>query len=283
MKTLILFEKAYESTEEIAKRLALILGPANYCDISEFKEEYKDFDILIFGIAVYRKGISKKALEFIQANKQWIKDKKIALFYTTREERRQYSYTIRVKEQVGEALFMSKAFRNGTENIKAYARALKEKYELLIKKPENESLFSSIEAFIKEHNTLVLGTGYGKSIRVTPLEYVYIDKTFYSVTEGGEKFSNLIVNNEVALTVYDKFTSYDKRRGIQITGKAFLIPINSEEYKAILMEKNIEEKENISFCGSMHILKIKPEKAEFLNYEFEQEGYDIKQVYYFNG
>ena len=50
IRTLVLYSSKYGSTRDAAKIIALIKGPAVYCSVDEFKPEYREFDLLRFGI-----------------------------------------------------------------------------------------------------------------------------------------------------------------------------------------------------------------------------------------
>ena len=61
----------------------------------------------------------------------------------------------------------------------------------------------------------------------------------YFITEGGEKFANILLNNMVSISVYENYESMMKLAGMQITGRASIVDCNSQEYMDILGIKGI--------------------------------------------
>ena len=74
------------------------------------------------------------------------------------------------------------------------------------------------------------------------------------------------------------FVHFYNLKGLQISGKAELISIGSDEYKELLMKRNLSY-ENISKLPiNLNLLKVYPMKFEFLNSDFKEAGVDTKQV-----
>lgn len=67
-------------------------------------------------------------------------------------------------------------------------------------------------------------------------------------------------------------------KGMQITGQASFIEDN-EEFNNVLKFKGL----NVEFIKSMpikmNIVRIVPDKIEFLNSQFKNDGYSAKQIY----
>jgi uncharacterized protein YhbP (UPF0306 family) len=103
----------------------------------------------------------------------------------------------------------------------------------------DEQLLTEIEKFIKSHNTCALATGYDDKVRCTPIEYFYLKGIFYIISEGGEKFANIALNKNVALSIFDPYSGMNKLGGMQISGKAVVIEEGSEEYEKIFKYKGI--------------------------------------------
>ena len=83
------------------------------------------------------------------------------------------------------------------QEIEKIQRILQVTDRLLEHLPEQE-----IEKFIKSHNTCALATGYDDKIRCTPIEYLYLTGMFYIISEGGEKFANIMLNKNVSLSIF---------------------------------------------------------------------------------
>ncbi len=72
--------------------------------------------------------------------------------------------------------------------------------------------------------TCALCTGHGDEVRATPIEYLLVEDRLYLLSEGGEKFAHLLANPRVSVAVYDPFVSMSSLFGLQLTGRAALVP-----------------------------------------------------------
>ena len=79
---------------------------------------------------------------------------------------------------------------------------------------EEGELKKRIEAFLASHKTCALATGSGDFVRCTPIEYTYLDGSFYLFSEGGLKFRALKENKNVCLAVYDEYQGFGKTKGL---------------------------------------------------------------------
>ena len=100
----------------------------------------------------------------------------------------------------------------------------------------------------------------------------------YFLTEGGEKFASLLLNKNVSISIYEEFNGMDNLRGMQITGHAVLIE-DKEEYNSLLDFKGLKSEFIKSMPIKMNMIKIIPNKIEFLNSQFKKNGYSAKQIY----
>ena len=144
-------------------------------------------------------------------------------------------------------------------------------------KMDSKILKKHIEDYIKENNTCALATAYGDFIRCTPIEYFYYNSSFYILTEGGEKFHGLEHNKNVSIAIFDKFSGFSNLKGLQIKGYADVIEYKSEEYMVIAKLKNLNldalEKHN----SRLYLIKVIPEKYEFINSDFIKSGFNPRQ------
>lgn len=103
----------------------------------------------------------------------------------------------------------------------------------------------------------------------------------YLISEGGEKFSNILLNKNVSLAVYEDYTGMNNFAGMQITGSAYIVPDNTDEYREVIKIKGL----NIDFITrlpvDMNMIKIEIKKIEFLYSKFKEHGYESKQIYFF--
>jgi menaquinone-dependent protoporphyrinogen IX oxidase len=81
-KTLLVYESKYGSTEEIIKKMALVLGTAIYCKSGEFRSEFRDCDFIVIGAPVYAERVDKRMYDFVSENISWLRNKDVALFCT---------------------------------------------------------------------------------------------------------------------------------------------------------------------------------------------------------
>jgi len=143
---------------------------------------------------------------------------------------------------------------------------------------EDNKLKTAINEFLSSHNTCTLATCHLDSVRSTPIEYNYYNGFLYLLSEGGEKFANLLLNKNVSVSIYEDFDKMNNLKGMQISGHASLIEHN-EEFNSVLEFKGLDIKFIKSMPIKMNMIKIVPDKIEFLNSKFLDEGYNIKQIY----
>jgi menaquinone-dependent protoporphyrinogen IX oxidase/uncharacterized protein YhbP (UPF0306 family) len=310
IRTLIVYSSKYGSTRNAAKIIALINGPAMYCSVDEFKPEYKEFENIVIGSPLLQEKLDPKIIKFVKNNREWLKEKPVSLFCTCLNKKggldqlRELEKSMEIEtvsmKAVGGRLIIDKLDETDNELIKkfleyvklpfedmdfyneeeiiAYSKKLKYLAEKLIIQLDKEKLKIAIDEFLSTHNTCTLATCHQNNVRSTPIEYNYYNGSLYLLTEGGEKFSNLILNKNVSVSVYEDFNGMNNLKGMQITGQASMIEDN-DEFNSVLEFKGL----NIDFVKSMPIkmnmVKIIPDKIEFLNSQFKNEGYNAKQIY----
>ncbi len=142
---------------------------------------------------------------------------------------------------------------------------------------KKEELLKRIEDFIRKNNTLALATGSGENIRCTPLEYGYHDGAFYIFSEGGLKFRGLKENEYAAAAIYHSYGSFGQLNSLQITGKAEIITLFSDEYKAAAKAKGIPFSALEKLESPMYLIKIIPVRYDYLCSDLKKEGYASRQ------
>ena len=306
-RTLLIYESKYGATEKIVKYLAPVLGPANYCTTSQFNDSYRDFDFIVIGSPVYSGKLDPEIYNFIENNREWLNDKPLALFSVSLSpedgmnnldeissnikntvSKKALGGTLKLNamsEEDSKALdifsqqvgFPLKDMDNfNLEEVTSYALELKEIKENLITPAPQRKEF--IEEFLTSHNTCTLSTSYHKRVRSTPIEYNYFNGFIYLLSEGGEKFANLPLNNQVSVAVYEDYTGFNNLAGMQITGTSEIISEDTPEYDDVLRMKGLK----IDFIKrnpvKMNMIKITISKVEFLYSEFKKLGYEAKQI-----
>lgn len=145
-----------------------------------------------------------------------------------------------------------------------------------VKMPD-EKLKAAIEEYICKNNTCALATGSGSQIRNTPIEYSYHDGAFWMFSEGGEKFIGLEKNKQVCLAIFDGYAGFGKLKGMQVQGEANIIEPFSEEYIAAAAYKKIPIEALKKLPQTMYLIKVVPERIDFLNSDLKKDGYGSRQ------
>lgn len=146
---------------------------------------------------------------------------------------------------------------------------------------EKKKLLERIEKFILSHNTLALATGYDGEVRSTPVEYNYYDGFFYIFSEGGLKFKYLEKNKNVSACIFDSYTGFCSIHSLQIKGHCHIIAKEDEEYDSILVKKGLDKKALEKMKVEFYIIKIIPERYDFLDSSLKKEGFSNRQHYIF--
>lgn len=309
IKTLILYESRYGSTWEAANIISLILGPSRKYPISQFDEACRKFDFIVIGTPIYNGKVHPKMQDFLETEKEWLKSKKIALFCTCLNGSEGLKVLRHVEEDLGDnvlelgvlggRLQMDRLNERDYQALKEYisreglpyqgmdlfnredvidwALRLKDLRDVLLKSLPIPKLREEVETFLTEHNTCALATSSSGRIRVTPLEYLYNQGQMYIFSEGGEKFANLLGHSLVSVAIYEDYTGMDSLSGMQITGQASIVE-DLEEFSQVIEMKGM----NMDFVRSLpvdlHLIRVDMEKVEFLNSEFQKQGYSTRQI-----
>ncbi len=146
-----------------------------------------------------------------------------------------------------------------------------------VKMPRQE-LLEAMESYIRKNNTCALATGFGTYIRCTPIEYSYLEGSFYLFSEGGQKFVGLEQNDNVCLAIFNKYEGFGKVKGMQVSGKVNIIEPFSNEYNRVAIFKNIPLETLKKLPHPMYLLQVVPERIDFLNSEFKEKGYGSRQA-----
>lgn len=134
-----------------------------------------------------------------------------------------------------------------------------------------------LEAFLATRHVCALATGAGDAVRCTPIEYGWRDGAFWLFSEGGRKFACLARNPHVSLAVFDTGTEYGALHSAQIQGTATIVEPESEEFQRALSAKHIPEEAARRAGDRLHLIKVVPEEADFLDSGLRRDGYDIRQ------
>lgn len=309
-RTLILFESRYGFTKMAAEQAALVLGPAKCMQLSELKDNGGEWDLIVLLIPVYCGQLDSSAVLSIKENLLWMKKHKVVVFCTCLAAENSKNYFNPVmelledcvvyhrvitgnlcldelsepdKEQIAD--FFQETGRkeqdyicfNQTEYIETLLH-VKERKDCPETVMDEKKLLHFSEEFLINHDTCSLSTGYGERVRATPIEYRYQNGFLYILSEGGEKFANILLNPHVSVAIFNEFQGMNQLRGMQITGIAELIETGSREYLDFLPLRNLKYEQILKLPVVLHLIRIRIRKMEFLWSGFQEMGVDIKQI-----
>lgn len=312
-RTLILYDSRYGSTEEVAEKLALILGPAKTCRVGDFDIRLRDFEFFVIGFPVYKGVISPSVWNFVRENLSWLAERHIALFCTCLDKNDGEDNLSKLRDLLGPAVIASgplggrmaverldgkdllgmESFckrRDFTfqdidtlsmEGVIDFALEVKRQRDVLVPSMAKRDLRVLVESFLASHNTCTLATASRGRVRATPIEYTYQDGHIYLLSEGGEKFANLLESAVVSIAVYDPYESMDSVAGLQISGTASIVKPASPEFRSILRIKGIKPERLAALLINLNLIKIRLEKAEFLYAKLKSRGHEITQIFFF--
>jgi nitroimidazol reductase NimA-like FMN-containing flavoprotein (pyridoxamine 5'-phosphate oxidase superfamily) len=138
--------------------------------------------------------------------------------------------------------------------------------------------------FLKKQNMCVLATCGDGLPRATPIEYHSKGITIYFVGEPGTKLENIKKSPNVSIGIFLPYNGWDSAKGAQITGKAKIIfRENSTEFKESLAayqwEKTAKELGLKTFPETdVELVKVEPEKIEFIDMSLKKLGYSPRQI-----
>lgn len=307
---IITYETYYGISKRVAQIFALIIGNAKVYDINDAPEDISSYSNVISIFAFHGYETGSKTKKYLSSLGKALEEKTLGLvgvgltkgdinnYRSVIEEEieKKADFTGFVEGELRINKLTSKDKRTleefmGAHNIKFMDRGkfkveeaceeacrIKNILESDIVKLDNMSLQKSIDDYVSGKNTCTLTCGVCEFIRSTPIEYIYYNKCFYFLTEGGMKFKGILQNPNVSICIYDEYSGMKNLKGLQISGKAELISIGSDEYKEVLLKRNLNC-ENISRLPiNLNLLKVYPIKFEFLNSDFKEAGVDTKQV-----
>jgi nitroimidazol reductase NimA-like FMN-containing flavoprotein (pyridoxamine 5'-phosphate oxidase superfamily) len=149
---------------------------------------------------------------------------------------------------------------------------------------ESALLEEHIIGFLKAQNMCVLATCSGDIPRATPIEYRSKGLALYFVGEPGTKLKNIVENPKVSIGVFLPYKGWETAMGAQITGKAKIIQRDdNEEFKEALAaynwEKTAGELGLKEFPKTAGLIRVDPEKIEFIDASLKKLGYNPRQTF----
>jgi nitroimidazol reductase NimA-like FMN-containing flavoprotein (pyridoxamine 5'-phosphate oxidase superfamily) len=152
-----------------------------------------------------------------------------------------------------------------------------------VKHMSAKDLEKRIIQFLKEQNMCVLATCSNGVPRATPIEYHSKGLTMYFVGEPGTKLRNIANNPNVSIGIFLPYTGWDSAKGAQITGKAKMVSRKSpgefkEGLEAYQWEKTAREMGIKAFPSTVELVRVDPEKIEFIDMSLKKMGYSPRQT-----
>ncbi len=180
-------------------------------------------------------------------------------------------------EAFGDRLVLAATVPAGPEALAAAGVALRRR----LLRGASEMPEAEIRTLVLEElgarNTCTLCTGHADEVRATPIEYLLLDDRLYLLSEGGEKFAHLLLNPCVSVAVYDPYVSMSTLFGLQLTGRATVVPASSGEYGRVLGAKGLREERVSALPVLMHLIRVEPEEVELISSAARQRGYAARQ------
>jgi general stress protein 26 len=141
-----------------------------------------------------------------------------------------------------------------------------------------EELGRLIVDFMESQGMCVMATCSGGVPRASAVEFFPESTTIYVLTEGGRKVENVEKNPQVSVAIHTQFTGWDTTKGVQITGRAEIGGKGSAIFAEGERAYERRKKQSITLPDFMHVIRIKPEKIEYLDTTLRAKGFDVKHV-----
>ncbi|MFA9398228.1 MAG: flavodoxin domain-containing protein, partial [Clostridiaceae bacterium] len=237
VKTLLIYKSKYKATKESVKKLAKILGPARCIECNEFDKDCEKYDFYVMVSPIYYEEIDKELKDFLVKKKDFFKNKKVAALSFSMSDGFYDRYLKIYKDILGDSLVyynnfgsvinVEKLDKTDYESLEKFyekmsmplkdkdtrddlklalsgleIKRIKDDLELKCKRKD---ILYEVEDYLRRHNTCTLCTASSIGVRGTPIEYNYFNKSLYFISEGGEKFANILLNKNVSVTLYDNY------------------------------------------------------------------------------
>lgn len=309
LNTLVIYEGRYGTSRKTAEAIAYIIGNTKFCTIEEAPKTLQDYQNVIFIFGFYAYDTAAMIKSYIKEVKEQLSNKEIGIIgvgisnYDFPKQLKEIEILLERSANISHfiegELRLNKLSKEDYNAIKLFSEKtsmpikdmgnfkiesaieIAEKFKCIMKtvnsKMPNNELKNEIEKFILNHNTCALATGSGNFIRCTPIEYQYYENNFYIITEGGFKFKGILQNKTVSMSIADNYENMANVKGLQISGVAKIVPLFSEEYIDVLKSKKIQSNILEKLPINLYIIKVTPQKFEFLNTDFKKNNFDSRQ------
>ncbi len=147
------------------------------------------------------------------------------------------------------------------------------KMNITRKRPTKEELEKEIIDYLEKKHPCSLATcGKDGKPRISVVDYINDGLIFYILSEGGEKFKNIMENDQVAIGIGTSARTSLSVRGVNIWGTAEIFNDDTEEFKHALdlfkpIIKSMEESMGGAPLeipkGILRVIKVTPNKMVY--------------------
>jgi general stress protein 26 len=143
---------------------------------------------------------------------------------------------------------------------------------------DREELERLVVDFMESQGMCVLATCSANVPRASAVEFFPEGTTIYILTEGGRKVENIERNPMVSVAIHTQFTGWDTIKGVQITGSAEIGGKGSAIFSSGERAYARRKKQAIRLPDFMNVVRITPQKIEYLDTTLRVKGYGVKHV-----
>lgn len=139
-----------------------------------------------------------------------------------------------------------------------------------------DALLAEIDSFLAARHVCALGCASDGFVRVTPVEYDYVDGDLWIFTEGGEKFRALKGSPQVSVAVFDP-SMEGGLASLQLQGTCEVVEPWGADYLRLLAFKGLPEERMRELPSVMNLLRVRWSSADLLESSLRQRGFDARQ------
>lgn len=315
IRTLVVYATRYGSTEEVASKMAMVLGPSKCVSCQEFSDEYRDFEMVLLGAPIYSGKLLPEMEGFLKRNEEWLRSRHLAVFcvgldgdntaHVLSPLVRRFAEEVVWSSQFGGRLDIGGVKEDDRQVARELLRRLempppgrdlvhwvevmraameiKHARDLLDSDMDENSRRQAVEGYLRARNTCVLATRSELGVRATPLEYHYRDGSLFIITEGGEKMAHMVLDPDVSVVVNDHYRGRDTLFGLQMRGRATIITKRSPDYDCAMRDGGFDPARIRKLPLDMNMIKVELIDAELLSAALKKAGKTIRQRVRFLG
>ncbi|HME52262.1 MAG TPA: pyridoxamine 5'-phosphate oxidase family protein [Candidatus Lokiarchaeia archaeon] len=284
MKTTIILSSSLDGDAgDTARNCAMVLGPARASTFTIETEALAPFDFAVSCIAMDGSFVADEVFQFAEREAGWLQDRLVGIICCSADENEgiamidSFSRACSANNPITQVVSLPPHL----DDVISFAMQVKNHVKQQGILAPVELVKQELDAFLKSHNTCTLCTAARGMVRGTPIEYFMNGSNMYFLSEGGEKFANILLNPVVSISIYDSYQGMGKLAGVQIAGTASIVSPTSEEYNAVISARGLTNRlAGLPFV--MNLIRVTLGHAEFLYSKFTRMAFDAWQTYDFN-